>query len=425
MIKIQEPLQLGVLPRDSIDDFISVASSIVGGGHSTSSSTYEIQKQAVQFIQLKFGAADNRGQPHYTLIECGDHFHCYIDQVPVNEVDARKSLYNETFLKIAAGGEEFEWRATFTLTNVYDQLIRLERQVSVTDEFLVVPSGLRLEGVRVYRPIEPFDYTDLHPPEEKIKSGYSGTYNSKFEVLIEGTENGKSWPTVSFSVAKRLSKFAAYIAVHLDTIMEFENRIVNKSENPEWYIDTSHENSRVKTHPNATSISITEEIIEKWSSYVDDKTLTESFEMYAEAMKIERKHPSLAHIAYVSAIERIGQELKPPNKCCGVAGDANLHCENCVAVKGASAAYRAALRTVLSQSETKRFFKLSYGKRRSKTVHEAVLHGNESTADSTMHHSLVQDNGHFSFEVERVKKIAREVLLAALDNLIVRNSEQV
>lgn len=419
MLEIKSPKQLGIIPTDAVDDFISIVATSNNHGHGTSSSTIGSGKNKRKLLQLSFGDQKLRKGPDYFLFECGNHFHCYIDEVAELGAIDRVATFKKTILKLQEGDEKYEWKTSIVISGLYGNLYTLTSPIHLTDSLGLSPAGLRFQAVTTYRPLEPFNPQDIHPPEEKIRGGASGRYNSKFELAVEGYTRGRTWATASVATSELISKLAAYLSVQFDLVIELDESLICKSEFAAAFGQNTVERKRVKSLENAEPLNIDDRMINNWGFFEKNKTLTDSFEMFAEGIRIEKEHPSLAHIAYVASIERIGTDITPPKECAGLHGDNTIHCENCIRIKGASAAFKSALRLTMSQSKAKQFMKQSYGKRRSKTVHEAVLHGAENKRGSSMHHSMVDDYSYFNFEVGRVREIARAILLEAIEKRIV------
>jgi hypothetical protein len=294
-------------------------------------------------------------------------------------------------------------------------VLYLDSVLEFLGDLKIEPSGFSIQSKQVIKPVAPFDPQKYSPFGDSIPGSASGTHKYVFEVLVSGSDSGKTWNTTAVVVSRKLSRLAALISVHNNAIVDLDTPLTNQSSLPDWFDNSSFDSRRVKYLENAELLKHGPEMVRKWVSYINSATLTDSFEMFSEGIKIENKHPSLAHVAYVSAIERIGTDISIPKTCSGVDGDPDKHCEHCMKVSGAAAAYRAALKLTMSRKEAKSFFSQTYGKRRGKTVHEAVLHGDEQVGSTNTSFSVVDDTRHFNFEVYRVREQAQKILLKALD----------
>jgi len=64
MLKIEQPHQLGIIPSEYLDDFISIASEKAGSGHGTPTSTFNVNGKRLKVIQVHLGGGGNRGPFH-------------------------------------------------------------------------------------------------------------------------------------------------------------------------------------------------------------------------------------------------------------------------------------------------------------------------------------------------------------------------
>ncbi|MFF3129913.1 hypothetical protein ACFVRD_49015 [Streptomyces sp. NPDC057908] len=106
-----------------------------------------------------------------------------------------------------------------------------------------------------------------------------------------------------------------------------------------------------------------------WERLENDSGLSTALNAYYEAMRLHRRHPSLALLTYVAAIEGVGMRFIPDALC-------DCHPE-CTHYKGvAEKRFRKALKTVLTQREVKELAGPLYDKR-SHTGHRGTLFGSE------------------------------------------------
>ncbi len=127
--------------------------------------------------------------------------------------------------------------------------------------------------------------------------------------------------------------------------------------------------------------------------------------MHHEGMDLRREHPSLALVAFVAAIEAIAQITKKPEKC-----------DKCGMVLGSASRFRGAIEPALGEEEA-RLLGDAYGPRRSRTVHDARLHGSELQFGGWGSMSLFLPDDTFGFTAGTVvpaQKASRSLLLDAL-----------
>jgi hypothetical protein len=146
-----------------------------------------------------------------------------------------------------------------------------------------------------------------------------------------------------------------------------------------------------------------------WQMLSEDQELDTAVGAHHEALRVEAHgHPSLAHLAFVAAIEGFGMRFVP---------DAPCRCQpECTHPKGvAGARFRKALKTVMTQKEVKRLAGDAYNLR-SFTGHRGALFGSEHTFGySPM--SLFHPGGDSVFDLHTVgelKHASRQVLIKAL-----------
>jgi hypothetical protein len=92
--------------------------------------------------------------------------------------------------------------------------------------------------------------------------------------------------------------------------------------------------------------------------------------MFHEGLLLRDEHPSMALVAFVAAIEAVGQIENPPDP----------PCSQCGFKKGAHRAFKSALKRAGFEGQWLRVADKTYGDFRSPTVHSAVLHGYEVTS---------------------------------------------
>lgn len=156
--------------------------------------------------------------------------------------------------------------------------------------------------------------------------------------------------------------------------------------------------------------------VEKWEvhpapSWIDDawrraeeEKLTAALDMFLEAEYVSARHPSLSAVAYVAAIEAIGNALftVEPCKCCKL-------------IPGATKKYKATIRLVVSEPVAQTLDRV-YGWR-STTVHRGSLHSTEVNANRGWAHML---NPRYSENLTAVlpelREAARLLIERGLDN---------
>jgi len=127
--------------------------------------------------------------------------------------------------------------------------------------------------------------------------------------------------------------------------------------------------------------------------------------MFYEGIVLQKDHPTMALVAFISAIERLAAPVDPPR------------CAECGHVPGVTAAFREAIQSVSDSGETLKMMMRFYGQYRSQTVHLGLLHGNESTFNRGSGDSLffISEGDQFQRNVPFLTSIiARRLLVKSL-----------
>lgn len=148
---------------------------------------------------------------------------------------------------------------------------------------------------------------------------------------------------------------------------------------------------------------LTAELLEEMANNLDVRELVVGF---YHGASIERRSPSLATVMYVGIVETIGSRIEPLSRC--------TCCDACNKREGYARQFRAALRLVLPQQEAKRLSNL-YSKR-SKTAHQARLHGMEHRHDWIANTFQPDESHYFLYaEVLHIKAAAASLLRLLVD----------
>lgn len=140
------------------------------------------------------------------------------------------------------------------------------------------------------------------------------------------------------------------------------------------------------------------------SQYHEDRDLERALLMHHEGLLTARDHPSLALLAFVAVIESLAARTSPL-----------VRCETCRSFTGSTARFKRAVSAVLEPYEAAQVAD-AYD-RRSRTVHDARLHGREHFAGGWGGMSLYEPDDAFVFEMSTLlltQKASRAVLWQAL-----------
>ncbi|MGO9078072.1 MAG: hypothetical protein ACLQDY_03405 [Streptosporangiaceae bacterium] len=145
-----------------------------------------------------------------------------------------------------------------------------------------------------------------------------------------------------------------------------------------------------------------------WPKLDADAELARAVDALYEAMRLEQKHPSLAHLTFVAAVEGFGMRFVPDASC-----DCHAECRHQKPV--AQKRFRKALKTVMTDREVRQTARLAY-ELRSSTGHSGNLFGSEVTFGYS-HHGLFEAPYTAVFDygvLGHLRNASRRVLATAL-----------
>jgi hypothetical protein len=175
-------------------------------------------------------------------------------------------------------------------------------------------------------------------------------------------------------------------------------RIPGRPEETEWRGTISPE----------TQFELPDWIESAWQALDADKGLARAVNAHYEAVRLDRGHPSVAHLIHVAAIEGFGTRFVDDARC-----DCHRECTHPKPVAGKR--FRAALKTVMSNREVKQLATLAYDLR-SITGHTGDLFGSEHAFGYPLM-LLFQQTGDVIFDyavLGKLRQATRRVLIKAL-----------
>ncbi|MFF9733685.1 hypothetical protein ACF1GX_30200 [Streptomyces albidoflavus] len=268
-----------------------------------------------------------------------------------------------------------------------------------------ISKKLPLDGVKL-------SSTERHfwqPGVSDSPSVSSFSLHSSIPILVRGTSIGHDWThTAQRDAAETLTVLVAFLSViwniHVDveegpTPLEFGERQLPDRHPWVQGIDLGPltESSTVE------NFEIPEWINDAWLLTKRTAKIKSSVTMYLEGLRVEDRHPSLALIAYVTAVESISLMLFEKKRC--------KECSNHLDV---GLKFLEALKLVTAGSDLETL-RLIYGDR-SKTVHQGRLHGTE-LALGALSFGMLSNDPATSFKLNNVrimKGAARKLLLKAM-----------
>ena len=249
----------------------------------------------------------------------------------------------------------------------------------------VGPLELRPGGVRH------IEYVRLSTPS---LSGVA-TFQS-WPVVVEGIASGYNWWPALEAAMGDLNRLCALLTASFGRawIIRQSPGMVEEDE-PEFAIP---EHGPFEQHYGSTELAHSDATLpvwldRAWEVAVRDQLASDALSAHYEGMLIKDAHPSFALLAFVSAIEAVGQTRLPTERC---------NC--CKQVTKNTQRFRQALRLVVSEEEASALTRMAYSPR-SKTVHAAKLHGREAIRGSPRLFNFFGMEASYLFEVATVRQL--------------------
>jgi hypothetical protein len=197
----------------------------------------------------------------------------------------------------------------------------------------------------------------------------SWSTGSSWPILVSGHNRGYDWNKAGRAAAFDLELLCALLTVASD----HDCFVVREGLAPlDWGTRTAPETlpwqclpaEPEKQEDRSTAWSLPTWTAQAWEHLVAHPWLAAAVTSYHEGAQAALKHPSLALVAYIAAIEAVSSRLLVASRC-----------TECGSTKHIRARFQAALRLVRDDA-TAAFIGNAY-RPRSKTVHQGILHGGE------------------------------------------------
>jgi len=361
---------LAVVDATDLDDWWAHVAT--DGGKKLSYNVPGSWRRHGHFLQLSVA-----GLPAIDGFRCeSDHVHLFVDGISdITELQNRAA--NATAMldadtedhhwvgRLILGVSPFHFNKGFALR---DELILPRLRIFPIGPIVVTESSFR-PGPTSALPLEvpTYDSGASGSWENGPRSGY------EFELAVIASTPGRSWAGVQRKANATLFALGNLIAVVQHTNVRC--KFVEPAEESAAYTMVRPRNS-TDVPDNFMAGKLPDDFAKSWASMQSKPELENAVNMMAQAISLADSHPSIAHLATVSAIETVGQLIHPPTECPGWDGE-DHHCESCQKKTGAMRAFQAAVETVLSPEDARHLKRAAYGSR-SDTGHSAVLHGGES-----------------------------------------------
>jgi hypothetical protein len=237
-------------------------------------------------------------------------------------------------------------------------------------------------------------------------------------LLVRSVSSGYNWPSASAFAARDLRQLCALLSLHSEyhtwTVLEAPALISwGERKVPEcgYAFYTRPPDGDLQQPPEAPDgyWAPSDWLFNAWQMMTTRLWLARAVTMQHEGQMIEEEHPSLAGVAYTSAIEAIANRMFVEEKCAACNGHLHI-AEN----------FRNALKLVLPEHLASVLGK-SYGLR-SRSVHQAVLHGSETTPGQF---GVSWTDPQLAFDLQIVlglRNASRDLLILALKNQLPRKA---
>ncbi|MFF7142742.1 hypothetical protein ACFZB5_16085 [Streptomyces nodosus] len=233
--------------------------------------------------------------------------------------------------------------------------------------------------------------------------------HSSIPILVRGTSVGYDWAhTAKRDAAERLGLLVAFLSVVWNIHLDVEEGPV-PLELGEVRLPDRHPGLKefdllpVLESSTVGNLAVPEWLSGAWLMTKRRSKIKSSVLMYMEGLRVEDRHPSLALVAYVSAVESVSLMLFEEKRC--------KECSNHLDVGNK---FLETLKLVTAGPDFE-LLRLVYGNR-SKTVHQGKLHGTELALGAFSFGMLSNDSA-TSFKLNSLgimKGAARKLLVMAM-----------
>jgi hypothetical protein len=364
---------IGVLPvrfRDQGDEFAHHISAEFGDPRfmaatgSNGHSPVELGPPLSGVVSSRLAIRSHEGGVACTVV--GDH-----GAASAQEVEPWRRAVHAASEALGRRDRVFVWEA---VVSTYPRQLGLDRLGTLAQPRSLGPVALAPGGVMMREYVPPADRVDQGPGPRHT-----------FPLIASGSVTCYAWEPVESVAHQCLRRACALLSLTTGPLWIPRTYPTRRTE------DCDSEGLRVPVVAGASSSSHLDDAgwagavpanaetfdlpgwaTEAWHILDADQELNTAVGAHYEALRLEaHAHPSLAHLAFVAAIEGFGMRFVPDAQC-------RCHPE-CTHQKGvAGARFRKALKTVMTQKEVKQLAGLAYSLR-SFTGHRGTLFGSEPT----------------------------------------------
>ena len=242
---------------------------------------------------------------------------------------------------------------------------------------------------------------------------HPGAVFPSWPIIVNGTVRSVRWDLGSSVAARQLHRLCALLSLACDEHWVVRQSPMQRGEMPLAIPRFGAGDTTAATcageFPAASTrdLVLSPWIVPAWDTLELNAGLDRAAAAYHEGADLMRQHPSFGLVAFVGAIEAVGNWL--PDQ-------APEPCETCGNVPKAAARFRRALELVMPANDAKKYCTTVYGKR-SKAAHDGVLFGTESLVGSYEAPGVLRYNSALDFrwrELAPLQAIARGIVTKAI-----------
>ncbi len=405
-------VNLGKVPDNQLNELIESIFEVARINHKTSGSSITTVKPSVHF-QLTLTGGDPGLIFHFIKNEHSPVYDCFCEIRAYSDLPPFITLFESANSALKNHDQIFGWYGLLTVVP-FAAHRRLQSPYQITPDLRLEPSGLVAVVDAKYRSnsnqsLLRGDYAKNCQQESQIRYGV--------EVRVIGSIGGRTSKLVSPKAHRILHLISTVISVIFDAEVQLGRSPLPKlTSESEEKLDT-FELSRPTEIDSFEPVVIPPQLASHWSWIESTSWITNAFGMFAQATSIQAKHPSLALLAFVSAIETVGFALFPATECPGIAGQSSTeHCSACMRKTGAAKAFRNALKLIRTKAEVKSLSSRIYSSR-SLTTHTGKLHGLETLLGMPTFQIGLEDQPEYFFnEVWKIRNASRDLLMYCLEH---------
>lgn len=268
-----------------------------------------------------------------------------------------------------------------------------------------LPQRCNLPGIELSSTERYFWHVERAP----IHTMNSWSYRPAVPIAVHGSSLGYDWHAAQPLAAEQLGKIAAFLSLVWGVLID----VMDPPAPLEWgerrlpdhapWVRLEPDTSTAPALDELPAFEVTEWLADAWVRLNRRAKLQTAVAIYMEGLRIEDRHPSLALVSYVSAVETISLMLFHEQRC--------QACQNHVNI---GEKFFETLKLAVGQ-EAADALRPVYG-RRSKTVHTGRLHGAEVAPGAFRFSSFVMPpEASFQWQILRgVKTAAQKLLIMAI-----------